>query len=481
MSMYFEDVCADACAPTYYEEMPPMMFGTVVLNGMQVVQCALPVPGCHDTTVVDIDKDVTVGENPRDGTPLDVLFAVPHTPAEAHAFQGTMTVLYLAHDGSMQESSVELGAIQQGGGNVHVAHHVEGVPVQMSVTVVHDLRCVVDALSLVERQLVAEVVGILENPRLNKEQGSLSSVLINNKAKESVLYDRVVGQLYNRSWSEFLRAHEEAFSVFYYSDADIRERNLAPHIKRSDARVHVAGRPARAVYAGDEARCAALRAGEEELKQFLIDTLAQGDLSQRDLLAELKHCKGFTDLLFPTSSLLMRFLTCHRDTFLWTEGADEPTRIGLVLEESEPEPSVLSEVPSEMPCVMSEDMPSEVPSELYMAPYVREPACDDINLAAYLRAPSPATTPGPASAPDLDTYQCSLEQDEECAQSLAASSEATTPGHTHSWASSQSQSEMLPLHEDCADDSAACFERVPTNVSYRHDPYSGGFVYEQVA
>eukprot|EP01063_Lacrimia_lanifica_P037706 TRINITY_DN7820_c0_g2_i2.p1 TRINITY_DN7820_c0_g2~~TRINITY_DN7820_c0_g2_i2.p1 ORF type:complete len:428 (+),score=180.41 TRINITY_DN7820_c0_g2_i2:70-1353(+) len=424
MSMYFEDVCADACAPTYYEEMPPMMFGTVVLNGMQVVQCALPVPGCHDTTVVDIDKDVTVGENPRDGTPLDVLFAVPHTPAEAHAFQGTMTVLYLAHDGSMQESSVELGAIQQGGGNVHVAHHVEGVPVQMSVTVVHDLRCVVDALSLVERQLVAEVVGILENPRLNKEQGSLSSVLINNKAKESVLYDRVVGERYNKSWSDFLRAHSEVFTVFYYEDAVIRDRNLAPHIKRSDARVHMAARPARLVHAGDEARCAALRAGEADLQAFLVDALSAGPLAQKALLARLKHCRGFTELLFPTSSLLMRFLACHRDTFAWAAGADEPTRVGLAAEPECGEPA---------PSLISED----------------EARWEDVDAAL---APGAEARRRQARSADEET-----------------SSEATTPGHSHSWASSRSQA------------SAADLDRVHSHVTYRHDPYAGGYVYEQVS
>ena len=299
---------------------------TVLLNGIQLLRCVLP-PAGQSVRVESPAGDVNVSGS-RGCLPLDVLYVVPHRPAgPGNEWHATLAATVELPEGQVLVHDVSLGAVHQLGGSTHTSHVLPGRPISFSVSVAQTEVCA--RSPPIEQQLVKEVAAILENPRLNRERGSLSSVLINNKAKESVLYDKVVGSLYNKSWSDFLKAHVDDFTVFYYNDAEIRERALSPHIKRSDARVCLASRPRTSVCGADQLRCDGLRGGEEGLKHFLMSTLSQGEVSQRDLLARLKHCKGFTDSLYPTFSLLMRFLVCHGDAFTWASDPDQPARIGV--------------------------------------------------------------------------------------------------------------------------------------------------------
>eukprot|EP00755_Sulcionema_specki_P011017 Sspe_Gene.48025::Locus_24745_Transcript_1_1_Confidence_1.000_Length_1746::g.48025::m.48025 len=155
--------------------------------------------------------------------------------------------------------------------------------------------------------------------------------MLNNKAKESPLYERVVGGVFEGSWGDFLRAHTaDAFAVFYYTDAEVRSLRLAPYVKACDARVAPLATPREALAAADQARSRRQREAEARLKAFVADAVRGGPVAQKELLRQLRGCPEFAAPLHPTLPLLLRFLARHRDVFVWTSDPDQPTRIGLL-------------------------------------------------------------------------------------------------------------------------------------------------------
>ncbi|KAJ9462829.1 hypothetical protein DIPPA_20570 [Diplonema papillatum] len=304
--------------------------GTVLLNGIQLIKCPLPEAGGTIAVTAEAE-DVNVSEE-RGGLGLDILFmaskAAPTHPHKRSEGEWRATLHAVQCADPPREVKVNLGTVKAPGQNAHVGCYLNAQPSHYTVTISHVVANP-NAASPQEEQLVNEVRTVLLNPRLNRDGGSLSSVLLNNKAKESVLYDKVVGKNYNNSWLDFVKKHSNAFEVFYYSEALIKEQGLGPHIKKCDARIYLKGKKRDEIYEIDRERCHAQKRSEDEFKKFLVKALGKGEVSQVDLLAKLRDCKGFTESLQPTFSLLMRFLARHSGTFVWMSDPDQPTRIGL--------------------------------------------------------------------------------------------------------------------------------------------------------
>ena len=296
--------------------------GTILLNGTQIIRCSLPCAEASETVEAEAMGINVTGE--VGGMGLDILFVCSQNPANGYEFVAELTCTTQGG-----EEVVDTGAVHDCKVSSHFGHYLKGEPERFRMTIFQRLVGT-RSVDPSERQLVREVADVLRNPRLNKGGGSLSTILVNNKAKESSLYDRVVGTTYKGSFPEFLRAHPDLFSLFHYSCQEIASRGLAPNIKRVDTRVYLAGADLDEVCAADQERCENQRRAEADVRSFLATVLSEGEMSQKELLKRLRTHEGFSDSLFPSHSLLMRFFARHSSTFLWISGPDQPTRIGLV-------------------------------------------------------------------------------------------------------------------------------------------------------
>eukprot|EP01060_Flectonema_neradi_P017108 TRINITY_DN2385_c2_g1_i1.p1 TRINITY_DN2385_c2_g1~~TRINITY_DN2385_c2_g1_i1.p1 ORF type:complete len:436 (+),score=64.55 TRINITY_DN2385_c2_g1_i1:99-1310(+) len=298
-------------------------FCSLLLNGAQLVRCPYPEAGRESSVTVaaeDLNVSGEVG-----GMGVDLLFVSSHH-SYSYDYELRARLVVASSQGKAQE--VSIGRVQYSGETVHLSCHLEAPPSKLKFIVAHAPFSRA-AESAAERQFVKDVELILRSPRLNREGGSLNAVLLSSKAKESVLYDEVVGGKYNGVWLDFIRQHSSVFTLFQYDSQEIKARELAPHIKKGDARVHLSRKTLAEVHHADQLRSRRGREGEAELVSFMSQTLEEGSISQKDLLTRLQGCKGFTSLLFPTLTLLMRFLSKHKDTFVWFSEPDQPVRIGV--------------------------------------------------------------------------------------------------------------------------------------------------------
>ena len=295
--------------------------GSVLLNGLQLITCALPSAGMHTVTRVEAKDVDAVGV--RGGSLLDVLFTTAVVqPQEGYEFQAQLVVETMGGC-----SDFRLGTLRNPGENVHLSRFVLGVPLWFTFTV-SQIEIVPSALPA-EEQFVAEMREALEDPITNRHRGSVSQVILNNRAKSSPLYEEVVGKLFNGMWLEFLMKNSNDFSLFRYSSQEIRDLGLSPHIKRSDVRVYLASEDITTIFGADQAAEAGRRSAEESTKLAVRRELLKGEITQRQLLRELRGHKGFASTLYPTLTLLLRFLGRHRQTFTWTSAPDQPTRVGV--------------------------------------------------------------------------------------------------------------------------------------------------------
>eukprot|EP01062_Namystynia_karyoxenos_P000491 TRINITY_DN10167_c1_g1_i2.p1 TRINITY_DN10167_c1_g1~~TRINITY_DN10167_c1_g1_i2.p1 ORF type:complete len:575 (+),score=180.49 TRINITY_DN10167_c1_g1_i2:116-1840(+) len=316
--------------------LPEGARATVLVNGVQALSCPLPEEGTSIGEAADAEEALNVMGD-HGGTTLDLYFSVYTAAGELGARRRWSGVLLVRCEGEA-ERRIELGVV--GGSDPadlcsHIATHVGGPPIaslQIEVSALETPQQISSASEGVptsELRLVGDVVSILENPRHNPHRGSLASVLLNNKAKEVPLYDSVVQVQYSGCWLDFLRAHQDALTVFRYTERDVRQRRLAPLAKAGDARVSLSRCDRGAVAEADEWQAEQVRRQEAAIRDFVVGVLRGGELSQSELIDRLRDCEEFCDTLTPTSALLQRFLQRHSKDFLWSSAPDMPTRVGL--------------------------------------------------------------------------------------------------------------------------------------------------------
>eukprot|EP01061_Rhynchopus_euleeides_P029562 TRINITY_DN4856_c0_g1_i1.p1 TRINITY_DN4856_c0_g1~~TRINITY_DN4856_c0_g1_i1.p1 ORF type:complete len:390 (+),score=143.46 TRINITY_DN4856_c0_g1_i1:131-1300(+) len=314
-------------------------YASVLLNGVQLIRSDLPGPGCEQTTTVSVSPDLNVtGE--VGGLGIDCLISVSQDPAPYHEWGASLYVYSTCstNDTAAKSATIlDLGRLHHATAMSHVGHYVKGTPQSMTLRVYMRKRLHYHTPTPAEQQFVAEVKRTLENSWVNRGSGSMGSIALGNKMKEtSSLYERVLKEGYNSSWRDFLAAHSKEFAVFHYTEEQIAENRFVPHIKRSEGRVRLAHIPMSEISSRDRIRCNNLRADEQHLIHTLCDILAPGCASRKEVLQKLRGVRSFTNSLFPSQSLLMKYLARHTEEFVWTAEPDQPTRVGLVTSERAP-------------------------------------------------------------------------------------------------------------------------------------------------
>eukprot|EP01065_Artemidia_motanka_P001844 TRINITY_DN10861_c0_g6_i5.p1 TRINITY_DN10861_c0_g6~~TRINITY_DN10861_c0_g6_i5.p1 ORF type:complete len:663 (+),score=224.54 TRINITY_DN10861_c0_g6_i5:163-1989(+) len=312
-----------------HEELqdPQQHFCVAVLNGHALLQCpvARPADQSQQTSATSgAVEDLAIIGEPQ-GLFLQIMFYSPNYPQKCdYAVHGTLELL---NDQGQMEASIYLGVLEDGRTVEKKQRTVARHP--------RRFRLVVQRIPPLgpnpnEAQLIEEITAVLENPKLNPGRGSLPSVMVQHRAKESPLYEKVVGRRFGSSWHAFMKANQETFSLFHYSQKEIQERKLSPFCKFNEARVvlrkHEQGHDWRAA---DERAAQDHAAAEEGLKQHLISLLEKRDYDQRELLEVLNGNAFFNHFLSPTFSILMRTLNRHKGTFITSSDEDLPTRVGL--------------------------------------------------------------------------------------------------------------------------------------------------------
>ncbi|KAJ9458233.1 hypothetical protein DIPPA_06759 [Diplonema papillatum] len=302
---------------------PGETFCTILLNGMQTIQCQVPIGERSTRCSVELKPEIFLyGEN--SGMFLQIMFYSPNFPVnpEFHV-HGSFELL---DKDDQVLASLYLGLLEEASQVEKKQHTVTGVPCRG--------RVVLDSISPFscnpnEAHLVEEICDVLRNSRINPGRGSLPSVLVQHRAKESPLYEKVVGKHFQSSWHTFMKAHDNVFTLFHYSQKEIQERRLGPFAKFNEARIVLKEHERGDWKSADEMAALRHAQAEEGLKGYLIKLLELRDYDQRELLEVLHGNTHFNHFLSPTFSILMRTLCRHKGTFITSNDPDQPTRIGL--------------------------------------------------------------------------------------------------------------------------------------------------------
>lgn len=314
--------CCSAGSVAQWQPSPGVEEGyaSVLLNGIQLICCNLPSLGESCRKVASaVDMNVT-GE--RGGVSVDALLTTTHCAAPGCEWRGLLVCR-----GQESTETISLGTVYEENATSHFVHYLSSQPCVFELEVFHEVCS--KEVNPAEQQLVTKACTILQNPRLNYGCGSLSSVVLNNRIKECELYSRVVGKKYCGNFVDFLRAHPETFSTFTYDEEAISHYNFSPYIKKDDVRVALQMLCFDDIYSADAKKCQKQRCDEEEIKCKLVEVLSARGMSQKELLQRLQPVEAFSQALFPSHALLMRFLQRHAEIFSWDAGADQPTRVGL--------------------------------------------------------------------------------------------------------------------------------------------------------
>eukprot|EP00755_Sulcionema_specki_P017200 Sspe_Gene.10987::Locus_3704_Transcript_1_1_Confidence_1.000_Length_2511::g.10987::m.10987 len=303
---------------------PTQPMCTVVLNGLQCLYCNCP----RNAREVAFSMAPTgalqlFGES--NDLFLQLLFTSPNFPQRPpYHVEGTLELL---DNNRKVIRSVKLGLIEEPGQVEKKQVTLLFVPAYLKL-VLHHIPS--DKRGPNETQLLEEIFAVMKNRRLNPCGGSLPSVTVQHRAKESPLYEKVVGRNFQNSWHQFMKAHSDKFSLFHYTQSEIIERKLSPLCKSNEARIVLREHQQNPNWKkADELAAKKHAEAEEGLKQKLIMLLKQRDYDQRELLEELHGDENFKHFLSPTFSILMRTLSRHKGLFITSADKDQPTRVGL--------------------------------------------------------------------------------------------------------------------------------------------------------
>eukprot|EP00754_Rhynchopus_humris_P018811 Rhum_TRINITY_DN14616_c11_g1::Rhum_TRINITY_DN14616_c11_g1_i1::g.102331::m.102331 len=300
-------------------------FGTFLINGSQVINCTLPHPGCESSATVAADTEAITITDEKGGLGLDVVFLASDDAVPGFEWRGTC-VCHFA-DGT-KPKAFYIGSSRVADVPVMLGRYCGAKPVRFTVYVGH-VSADVPTQSPPERDLLELLERVLTNPQYNREEGSISSVQMYNIIKESPLYCRVVKDKYDGSWMSFIKTNPE-LAVFAYSDEEVKACGLGPRFKRGEPRICLSRHTLHAVREADRLACQRYKIGDDVILKTLTETLLEsGPSSQRQILNKLRKCKCFTDRLYPTKSLVERFIAQHHPSFVVRYGREQPVRIGL--------------------------------------------------------------------------------------------------------------------------------------------------------
>eukprot|EP01062_Namystynia_karyoxenos_P071492 TRINITY_DN6702_c1_g1_i1.p1 TRINITY_DN6702_c1_g1~~TRINITY_DN6702_c1_g1_i1.p1 ORF type:complete len:444 (+),score=137.16 TRINITY_DN6702_c1_g1_i1:88-1419(+) len=301
--------------------VPPFQhpFACVMINGSQLIRCRLPAAG-EESSETAAATTQHPASSAGDGVHIDVAFLSPNLVPQANVhWHGILVV-----DGTRE---IDLGRIRSRRQHERRTEVLSEAPQRYELRVrAEQIDPSIRIVSAEERELIAAVKGILEDPQLNPRHGSMSSSQVRERAEAVPVYKKVIkGDV---TWGAFIASHPEIFTVFQYGEHEIKERRLLPFVSPEESRIVL--KPEERLYNGAEDAADGETSVEQELRDFLISLLSERDYEQRELLNCIAEHRDLTFYLAPTFSLLMRFLNRHRATFQWTTDPGQPTRISLV-------------------------------------------------------------------------------------------------------------------------------------------------------
>eukprot|EP01063_Lacrimia_lanifica_P028105 TRINITY_DN404_c1_g1_i1.p1 TRINITY_DN404_c1_g1~~TRINITY_DN404_c1_g1_i1.p1 ORF type:complete len:345 (+),score=159.16 TRINITY_DN404_c1_g1_i1:76-1110(+) len=223
----------------------------------------------------------------------------------------------------LDDAPLELGMVEKKRANQSVVVPLEFVPTTVRLEV-H--RCVPQTTSLerVSLALVDAVVAVLEDPVGNPRQGSLELTTVTKEVqeRESYLYNAMESEKPG-GFQELVHSEQERFSVFSYSESEIKDRKMEGHVAPGEPRIVLKQRSAIQFYDDDD---------EERLLAYLKETLSKRSYVCDDLLLKLYNDSKSDTFAYPLSpafSLLMRFLRRNTQLFSWSTDPNQVTMISL--------------------------------------------------------------------------------------------------------------------------------------------------------
>ena len=297
-------------------------FASVLLNGIQLIKVPLPPPNT-EASLHSASQNINItGE--QGGLGMDIYFLTSIDSSRGFEFRASIECHF--DDGNSKVYFI--GSTRKADVPCLLGRYIKGNVTSFSVYVNH-VPTDTPRRAPQEPDLLELLEGILTNPQYNKDGGSISSVQIYNIIKESPLYGKVIRDWYGGSWMAFIKSSKE-FTVFAYSEEEVKRWELGPRYKRGEPRICLSSTPLAHVQASDRMSCYRYNCGNEQILTTLVESLkANGPSSQRDILNRLRHCSCFTDRLYPTRSLLERFVSQHRSSFELRFGREQPLRVGL--------------------------------------------------------------------------------------------------------------------------------------------------------
>eukprot|EP01060_Flectonema_neradi_P029687 TRINITY_DN4152_c0_g1_i1.p1 TRINITY_DN4152_c0_g1~~TRINITY_DN4152_c0_g1_i1.p1 ORF type:complete len:696 (+),score=185.32 TRINITY_DN4152_c0_g1_i1:49-2136(+) len=170
-----------------------------------------------------------------------------------------------------------------------------------------------------EQEVLECLRNIIADEKVNPRGGSITSALAHDMLIEKMprLYDEIIQRKYG-GLDNFLNKHDKVFTLFTFSNKALKKKTVSPE-------------PRIVLKPGQRELCTNLPMSEAEIRlhDHLIKLLGNKDMDKRDLLDNLSNDTVFATFLSPTLSILMRFLSRHKDRFVWSMDPDKPTVVGL--------------------------------------------------------------------------------------------------------------------------------------------------------
>lgn len=277
-----------------------------LVNGMQLLQCALPTASEGICTVEDLaQQNLTVMED------------FGHFEVSCLFYAGSGQIVDPAYIGELivDDSVIYLGQLPGGEGpkSVVVTRYVTKYPKVLKLRLRYEQRTLYDHPD--EELLLQEMVQLLSDPILFPSGGSAPHTNVHNRLKDLEHYHRVVTQHYHGKWTSFLNNHQDKIRIHKEQHSELHlvlTDNLDCFRKvDQEAEVHRAEQ-------------------ENAVVESLYSVLRERDYEYRELLQRMGQIPAFTSQLTPSMTMLNRFLQSNRDVFWIRKDPEHTTRVGLI-------------------------------------------------------------------------------------------------------------------------------------------------------
>ena len=293
-------------------------FATLMLNGVQLVRCNIPVEESSKQTT-SATASMELRQVLASGASLECVLLSPNVSAQPNiAWAGSLIVddVY----------EVDIGSFTSKRQAARTTYDWLANPPHTLVLTIACQRIdpLLPVVNEAEQRLVNLVKTVLEDDEVNPRRGSLPSRLVGEKTEEAdkELYDKVIGEAHP-NWNSFITSHESVFNVFQYGEQEIVNRGMEGIGMIGELRM-VLRQKERSRLSAEE------QAIEEQLTAFLKNLLAEQDLTTDEILQKIATQDELIQYVSPAFSVLMRALNKHRDSFTWTTDPGKPTVISVI-------------------------------------------------------------------------------------------------------------------------------------------------------